>query len=97
MHDAQSMNIRSQTFAHTTVLLHALKVAQFSVPQYLDHQEEVDEPEEDNKIFNTVGPNGTFTDFAAQDIDQNANTKYVSVASGVRAVSTDVVSAVVWT
>lgn len=44
MHDAQSMNIRSQTFAHTMVLLHALKVAHFSVPQYLDHQEEVDEP-----------------------------------------------------
>ena len=70
MHDAQrnqSMDMRSEMFAHTMALLHGLKVAHFPVPQYLDHQGEVDGPEEVNRLFNTVGPKGTFTDFAAQD------------------------------
>lgn len=71
MHDAQrdqGMDIRSEIFAHTMALLHGLKVAHFPVPHYLDHQGEVDGPEEVNRLFNTVGPNGTFTDFAAQDM-----------------------------
>ena len=71
MHDAQrnsGMDMRSEMFAHTMVLLHGLKIAHFPVPQYLDHQGEVDGPEEVNRLFNTVGPNGTFTSSAAQDM-----------------------------
>lgn len=71
MHDSQrdqGMDTRSEMFAHTMALLHGLKVAHFPIPQYLDHQGEVDGPEEVDRLFNTVGPNGTFTDFAAQDM-----------------------------
>ncbi|KAL9065100.1 MAG: hypothetical protein Q9161_008447 [Pseudevernia consocians] len=71
MHDAQrdqGMDTRSEIFAHTMALLHGLKVAHFPIPQYLDHQGEVDGPEEVNRLFNTMGPHGTFTDVAAQDM-----------------------------
>lgn len=64
----QGMDLRSEMFAHTMALLHGLKVAHFPIPQYLDHQGEVGGPEEVDSLFNTVGPNGTFTDFAAQDM-----------------------------
>lgn len=71
MHDIQrdqGMDIRSEMFAHTMALLHGLKVAHFPIPQYLDHQGEVGGPGEADRLFNMVGPNGTFTDFAAQDM-----------------------------
>ncbi|CAF9919556.1 MAG: hypothetical protein ALECFALPRED_001216 [Alectoria fallacina] len=71
MHDVQrkqGLDIRSEMFAHTMALLHGLKVVHFPIPQYLDHQDEVDGSKDVNRLFNTVGPNGTFTDFAAQDM-----------------------------
>lgn len=71
MHDAQreqGMDMRSEMFAHTMALLHGLKVAHFPVPQYLDHQGEVDGPEEINRLFNAVGPNGAFTSSAPQEM-----------------------------
>ena len=71
MHDVQrdqGMDMRSEMFAHTMALLHGLKVTHFPIPQYLDHRGEVDGPEEVNRLFNSVGPNGTFTDSAAQDM-----------------------------
>lgn len=49
-------------------LLHGLKVAYLPIPQYLDHQGEVDGSEEVDKLLNTAGPNSTFTDFATQDM-----------------------------
>lgn len=71
MHDAsrdQGMDMRSEMFAHTMALLHGLKVTHFPVPQYLDHQGEVDGPEEVDRLFNAVGSEGTFTNDAAQDV-----------------------------
>lgn len=70
MHDAQrdqGIDMRSEMFAHTMALLHGLKVAHFPVPQYLDHQGEVEGPDAVNRLFNAVGPNGTLTDFAPED------------------------------
>lgn len=71
MHDGQrdqGMDMRSEMFAPTMALLHGLKVAHFPAPQYLDHQGEVDGPEEVNRLFNSVGPNGTFTTLAAENM-----------------------------